>query len=88
MGRYIMRTRFRRLLIPVSEALKGASEYHAHMAQWRASRVATPCAAWHRTFVGRCLNCGYDPSHGGKPVNGSDTEGRSVQAAGVNEPYG
>jgi len=49
----------RQRLVPVSLALKGASEYHAHMAQWRASRVATPCAAWHRTFDGLCLNCGY-----------------------------
>ena len=49
----------RKRLIPVSQALKGASEYHAHMEQWRASRVVTPCAAWHRTFEGLCLNCGY-----------------------------
>jgi hypothetical protein len=20
-----------------------------------------PCASWHITFGGRCLNCGYDP---------------------------
>jgi hypothetical protein len=23
--------------------------------------VSTPCAAWHGTFGGRCLNCGYTP---------------------------
>ena len=23
--------------------------------------LSTPCAAWHLTFGGRCLNCGWDP---------------------------
>ena len=23
--------------------------------------LVTPCAAWHMTFYGRCLNCGYAP---------------------------
>jgi len=26
------------------------------------AKSATPCAAWHITFGGRCLNCGFDPS--------------------------
>lgn len=24
-------------------------------------KPVVPCAAWHLTFEGRCLNCGYDP---------------------------
>ena len=24
-------------------------------------KPSVPCAAWHITFGGKCLNCGYDP---------------------------
>jgi len=24
-------------------------------------KPTAPCASWHITFGGRCLNCGYDP---------------------------
>ena len=35
------------------------SEYTRHKAHWDRARIDTLCAAWHRTFAGRCLNCGY-----------------------------
>lgn len=30
-----------------------------HEAHRLARGIATPCSAWHGTFAGRCLNCGY-----------------------------
>ena len=33
-----------------------------HRAHSAAVRPAVPCAAWHVTFGGRCLNCGFDPA--------------------------
>lgn len=32
-----------------------------HKETMEAAKVATPCAAWHITFGGRYLNCGFDP---------------------------
>lgn len=31
--------------------------------EWtKTHKQAVPCASWHITFGGRCLNCGYDPN--------------------------
>jgi hypothetical protein len=43
-----------------------------HAAHSKAMKLAQPCAAWHLTFGGKCLNCGYVPpdvcNTCGKPV--------------------
>ena len=44
-----------------------------HLAHWMKAGVAVPCSAWHGTFGGRCLNCGY-------VAQGSRTVDRVIEA--------
>ena len=37
-----------------------------HQEQRDLVKPVVPCAAWHITFGGRCLNCGWDPARATK----------------------
>lgn len=41
-------------------------DHQQHSERTIGKSPATHCAAWHITFGGRCLNCGFDPSRGVK----------------------
>jgi len=40
-----------------------------HATKTLGQNPATPCASWHITFNGRCLNCGFDPCRDACPID-------------------